>query len=250
MPRLLLVFCVILFSAATCAADTVTDLNAAIKALERGQTDTAKSLLANVIQDTQTGTEHKAMAYYIYSLAEKDPNESILYCRKAAELAPGNARYHEKLGILYYQVKAYENAVISLNNVITIMPINAGAYSLRGLAYRDMGNLEKALPDLDKAISLDPSNDIFYARRGVARFQANQHDGALEDLTRATERNRLPRPTQANCYFYAAKIYLEKHQYAEAKRLFAAAQRNLDTEEKRLEAQKLLEQISRAEKWS
>ena len=190
------------------------------------------------------------MAYYIYSLAEKDPNESILYCRKAAELAPGNARHHEKLGILYYQVKAYENAVISLNNVITIMPINAGAYSLRGLAYRDMGNLEKALPDLDKAISLDPSNDIFYARRGVARFQANQHDGALEDLTRATERNRLPRPTQANCYFYAAKIYLEKHQYAEAKRLFAAAQRNLDTEEKRLEAQKLLEQISRAEKWS
>ena len=91
-----------------CFADAIDELNAAVKALERGQPERARDLVKVVINDVHTSNEYKAMAYYLYSLPEKNPQEAITYCAKAAELAPDNGRYHEKLGILYFQAQQYE----------------------------------------------------------------------------------------------------------------------------------------------
>lgn len=249
MQRFILALFFVLFASTTCFADSIDDLNAAIRAMKGNQTHAAKQLLAKVIQDINSSNEHKAQAYYLYSIVEKDPAEAIVYCSKAIDLAPNDSRYYEKLGVLYYQTHDYENAIKNLDKAISITPISAEAYSLRGLAYRDLGNIEKALPDLDKAITLDPNVGVYYARRGVARFQANQQDGALEDLTKALERN-LAQPIQANCYFYAAKIYMNKHQYDKAKALFSASLNIMSEEDKIQEARKLLEQIRIADKWS
>lgn len=249
MWRSIVVLCLLLFSGTVCIADSLDDLNAAVRAMKSNQPDTAKQILSKIIQNINTTTEHKAQAYYLYSIVEKDLQEAIIYCSKAVELSPNDSRYYEKLGILYYQVHDYPNAIANLDKAISITPISAEAFSIRGLAYRDMGNLEKALPDLDKAIALNPSVGIFYARRGVARFLAKQQDGALEDFSKALNYN-IPPQIQGNCCFYAAKIFMDKQQYDKAKALFAAAIKTLASEEKKYEAKKLLEQIQSAEKWS
>ena len=250
MLRGFLLLCLLLAPVSPCFADAIDELNAAVKALERGQPERARDLVKVVINDVHTSNEYKAMAYYLYSLAEKNPQEAITYCAKAAELAPDNGRYHEKLGILYFQAQQYENAVKSLDKAIAVTPINAGAYSLRGLAYRESGQMEKALADMDKAISLDPSVPVVYARRGAARFLAHQPDGAFEDLSKAVQSEALPRETRANCYFYLAKIHMERRQYDKAKELLAASLRHLAQADKKREANLLLDQIKASEKWS
>lgn len=249
MQRLILALFIVLLSGTVCFADTIDDLNTAIRAMKGNQNSAAIQLLTKVIQDINASNEHKAQAYYLYSMLEKDPAEAIVYCSKAIDLSPNDSRYYEKLGVLYYQTHDYENAIKNLDKAISITPISAEAYSLRGLAYRDLGNIEKSLFNLDKAISLNSNVGVYYARRGVARYQANLQDGALEDLTRALELN-LAQPIQANCYFYAAKIYMNKHQYEKAKHLFKASLNILNEEDKVQEAKKLLEQIRVAEKWS
>ena len=249
MQRLILALFLVLFAGTACFADTIDDLNAAIRAMKGNQNSTAIQLLTKVIQDINASNEHKAQAYYLYSMVEKDPAEAIVYCSKAVDLSPNDSRYYEKLGVLYYQTRDFENAIKNLDKAILLTPISAEAYSLRGLAYRDLGNVEKSLFNLDKAISLNPNVGVYYARRGVARFQANLQDGALEDLTKALEFN-LAQPIQANCYFYAAKVYMNKHQYDKAKQLFKASLNIMNEEDKVQEAKKLLEQIVVAEKWS
>lgn len=249
MQRLILALVLLLFSGTACFADTIDDLNAAIRAMKGNQNSAAIQLLTKVIQDINASNEHKAQAYYLYSMVEKDPAEAIVYCSKAIDLSPNDSRFYEKLGVLYYQTRDYENAIKNLDKAILITPISAEAYSLRGLAYRDLGNVEKSLFDLDKAISLNPNVGVYYARRGVARFQANLQDGALEDLTKALDFN-LAQPIQANCYFYAAKVYMNKHQYDKAKQLFKASLNIMNEEDKVQEAKKMLEQIVVAEKWS
>lgn len=109
--------------------------------------------------------------------------------------------------------------------------------------------MEKALADMDKAISLDPSVPVFYARRGAARFLAHQPDGALKICPKPC-RARLCPETRANCYFYLAKIHMERRQYDKAKELLAASLRHLAQADKKREANLLLDQIKASEKWS
>ena len=107
MLRGFLLLCLLLAPVSPCFADAIDELNAAVKALERGQPERARDLVKAVINDVHTSNEYKAMAYYLYSLAEKNPQEAITDCAKAAELAPDNGRYHEKLGILYFPAQQY-----------------------------------------------------------------------------------------------------------------------------------------------
>ena len=51
MQRLILAIFFVLFASTTCFADSIDDLNAAIRAMKGNQTHTAKQLLAKVIQD-------------------------------------------------------------------------------------------------------------------------------------------------------------------------------------------------------
>lgn len=224
-------------------------LKSAISALNDNKYDSAKMILMKVIQDVNISTKHKAMAYYLYSMTEQNPDEAIIYCSKAAELDSTEAHlFFERLGGLYHEKKDYAKSLEMLDKAISISPLRAVALSMRGGVYREMGNIDKALADFDKAISLEPTIAIFYVRRGIARFLANQQDGALTDFTTAISK-RVTESSQGICYYYMAKIYLQKNDYTNAKTLYQSALQHLADEEKKVEVQRILKQITLEEKW-
>ncbi len=55
-------------------------------------------------------------------------------------------------GIVRYQLKDYQGALVDFNQAITIDPKNADAYSSQGAAHQELKDYRLALSDYNQAI--------------------------------------------------------------------------------------------------
>jgi tetratricopeptide (TPR) repeat protein len=71
------------------------------------------------------------------------------------------------LGISYYNLEKYDQAISSYNDALKLDPQNSRIYGNIGNVYRDKGDYKTAEENYRKAISVDPTNISLYSNLAV-----------------------------------------------------------------------------------
>jgi len=144
------------------------------------------------------------------------------YYQAALAKRPGNARVHNKLGIVELQMQRYSEARKHFQKAIKIEPKFASAYNNLGSVYYSQRNYNSAIKQYRKAIQLDPVVASFHANIGAAYFAKKEFESAGSSYARALELdpqvlerharagipNQLPHSVDLAHYaFVMAKIY-------------------------------------------
>lgn len=106
-------------------------------------------------------------------------------------------------GIVFKDLKDFQNALKNMNTAIKINPVYSHAYNIRGIIWGDLDSLAKAHKDYDKAINLNPQFIEAYNNRGNLLAQLKQFDNALLDFNKAIELN----PYYALAYMNKGKLF-------------------------------------------
>ena len=78
--------------------------------------------------------------------------------RKLAELSPGTAEVHAKLGLIYYLQGQFQDAVPAFRTALRLKPGLPNVDALLAISLAGIGNYSEALPGLETAFS-DPRNE-------------------------------------------------------------------------------------------
>ena len=94
-------------------------------------------------------------------LAEKDIDEAILWCRKAYELRPNEAKYGYTLGFYLRQTGDEDEAVKILRETIKRRPLYGDSYMLLGSIYEEREEFEEALSLYNEAMDIEELPEQF-----------------------------------------------------------------------------------------
>jgi tetratricopeptide (TPR) repeat protein len=123
-------------------------------------------------------------------------------------------------GYLLHMLGAYDQAVVFFERSIKAHPTAEG-HTFLGWSLSHLGRIEEAIAECKKAISIDPDFGNPYNDIGVYLMQLGQPDEAIPWLEKAIQSKRYC------CYqfphFNLGRIYLDKGNVAEARRLFGRA---------------------------
>jgi len=153
--------------------------------------------------------------YYIKVL-EADAFGNVAQCLK--ELRKLTERYPEEkeaflwLGIDYYELRQFDEAVRYLNRAIKIDPLFKLAYNMLAYTYDQMGDFEKSIWAINEYISIAPNEANPYDSRADLYAYNGKIDQAIESYSRALE-------IKPDFYASLAKLghmYLFKKEHAKA----------------------------------
>ena len=124
---------------------------------------------------------------------------------QAAEEDPNLAN-----GIMAFEQKQYDAAVVSLNMALAGNPESVRAYTYRGYSFFMLEKYQEAITDFGQAIRRSPESADIIALRGGSYFKAGYYSEAISDLTRAIEMA----PDNKNALSYRGKTYEAMGQHA------------------------------------
>ena len=83
--------------------------------------------------------------------------DSLISIRAALEIDPQKAINHSRLARILTQLNKYDAAISAASYSIAINPQIANTYMVRSIAHRQLNQLTESILDLQKAINLDPN---------------------------------------------------------------------------------------------
>ena len=102
---------------------------------------------------------NKANALFLYGNMGRDSVMIRENYEKAISKYPYNAKFFYNLGVFYYAIRDYENAVRQLDKGIDFNPYNIDYYYFyRALAETRLQNIQLALTNLYTALKYNPAN--------------------------------------------------------------------------------------------
>ncbi|MGK7944078.1 MAG: tetratricopeptide repeat protein [Microcystaceae cyanobacterium] len=164
------------------------------------------------------------------------PQKALNDCQLSLKQQPNNQEVRLNLGLAYYRLGKYKNAVREYGKIIVSNQQDYRAYYNRGLAYSalnaysnaledyqqafkssqslspmekaliyndqglvkiKLGNLIEAIADLTTAINLDQDNELYYYNRGCGYHQQGNYQAAITDFNQVIALN----PQKAEAYF-------------------------------------------------
>jgi len=116
----------------------------------------------------------------------QESEKSIKYFKRIIEIDPNNYRAHYNLGIAYFNLNRFEEALSAYNNAISIKPDYKHGYYNIGLLHEETENLEKAVEAYEKALKIDPN--YIYAMHALKAVRLNlDSHAAAESKTQETK---------------------------------------------------------------
>jgi tetratricopeptide (TPR) repeat protein len=89
---------------------------------------------------------------------EKHLNAAVEHLKAAIEKNPKYGLAFLVLGLSYYQLQRYEDALSALRKVVEIHPKAANTYLTMALCYQNMGKKKEALDCASQALKIEPDN--------------------------------------------------------------------------------------------
>jgi tetratricopeptide (TPR) repeat protein len=120
--------------------------------------------------------------------------QEIKHALLAAPKVPPTVELHPELetaaelcarGIMYYEQKDYERAMVNLDAAIRLDPDYGDAYIDRALIYYDSGDTGRAMMDIDRVLTIEPGNLEALVLRGKWRAGNGEREEAIQDLEKA-----------------------------------------------------------------
>ena len=122
------------------------------------------------------------LAYARALLQIKRADDAAFQLLQAAKVDPDDARVLKELGIVFYDKRLYDKAVVWLTKAITIAPDDARAHYALGLAHearRDMGG---AVAAYREAVRRDPAFGSARSTLADALASMGEHEAAIAEL--------------------------------------------------------------------
>ena len=122
------------------------------------------------------------LAYARALLQIKRPDDAAFQLLQAAKVDPDDARVLEELGIVFYEKRLYDKAVVWLSKAIDVAPERARSHYALGLAHearRDMGG---AVASYREAVRRDPAFGSARSTLADALASMGEHEGAIAEL--------------------------------------------------------------------
>ncbi|MFH1752927.1 MAG: tetratricopeptide repeat protein [Candidatus Omnitrophota bacterium] len=128
-----------------------------------------------------------------------DWRDPVLFWSKALESPYVSNKAYANLGVAYYRVNRYQEAIESYIKAINIDPGDYVAYNSLGITYRDMmGHSDEAMASFRKAIELKPDYAEAYNNLGGLLFQGL---GSLQEAERVFKKAVEIEPSYARAFF-------------------------------------------------
>lgn len=119
----------------------------------------------------------KHRSAYIAAIADLD---------EAIRIVPNSAEMHTLRGIMYDNIKGYDQAVTDYSKAIELDPNpNAWRHDLLGRALLGARRYEQAIASYTKAIELLPQESVFWSQRAEAYVASGKLDPAIADYRKA-----------------------------------------------------------------
>ena len=88
-------------------------------------------------------------------LEHNRPDDALPFLRQAAQIAPDDAKVHEKLGKTYSILEKFPEAQRELEKAVALAPDVASLHYMLGQVYRKEGMMDKAKAEFDRTSALN-----------------------------------------------------------------------------------------------
>lgn len=158
----------------------------------------------------QAAIAHNNLGLAYYDL--KKYQEAIKNLNRAIEIDPRFDDAYNNLGIIYSDLGNYQEAIKNYDKAANLYPLHRDVYLNRCGAYIRIGNYRQAIMDCTEAIKINPLDEAAYYNRGLAHYNLGIYQQALNDLTSAIKIN----PDDALAHRTISMVYLKLGNYQEA----------------------------------
>ena len=162
----------------------------------------------------------------IKHLQDKRISLGLVSLQQAIALDPGNATYHNALGVVYLDMRRAVDAQAEFQKAAELDPGYAEAHHNVGLALAEQGKLDQAIVGYHKALSVPTytTPEIAYNNMGNAYFGQSKYREAEEAYRAALQlNNRMPSA------LYGLGMTLSRQGRSEDAKAVLRSARDLDT---------------------
>ena len=148
---------------------------------------------------------------------EQRHDEAIALYREALEMDSGFAPAIAGMGIAFFELGRYEEAIESMEQALEVapeLPEAASLHRLIGRALQELGRLEEAAEQFARTLELDPRNTEALDRLAFLRFNAGRYEEAIEYYRALLDVD----PANANAHSNLGIALLNLERYEDAAR--------------------------------
>ena len=147
-----------------------------------------KRLIAKALEYLdKTSQKEKCYIRCLDAVISENYTQYIKELQKIVERYPEEKEASYWLGLIYYKLRAHQEAVRHLNRAIEIDPLYKGPYNVLAYTYNDVGEFEKSVWAINKYIELAPDESNTYDSRGDLYAYNGKIDQAIECYKKALE---------------------------------------------------------------
>jgi tetratricopeptide (TPR) repeat protein len=114
------------------------------------------------------------------------PEEALIAIEQAISLQNNNANLYSERGNILSNLKRYAQAEIAINQAIKLNPRSV-FYNNRGVLYEEQGKPELAIADYNQAIALNPNHAEAYGNLGLLYEKIGNTKAARSNSQKAQE---------------------------------------------------------------
>ncbi|MDB5255536.1 MAG: repeat-containing protein [Chitinophagaceae bacterium] len=140
-------------------------------------------------------------------------DSAIANYRKVLMLDPKNKSAHKVLGLVRYDLKEYNEAILVFTKGIEYYSSEGFFYYYRGLCYFLLDNYSLALPDLDKSISLAGKNA---AEAYILKATIKRNEKKFNEASSILEEFFLKYPDNKMGYYERGLFYFDQNDFKNA----------------------------------
>lgn len=146
-------------------------------------------------------------------------DDAIIAFDRAIQLDSLNAESWINRGTVYYYLTDYQKAQADLDKALLLDTFEPNAYNALALVEVERGNYDQALAFVNKALDFEPGQPYFLNNRGFIYLLQGEHGQARADIDRSITVD----PTNAWAYRNKGWYYFHQGEYTEAIRLLRQA---------------------------
>lgn len=128
---------------------------------------------------------------------------SVQKWKQASEINPDDVDYLYKLGLVYFELKKYAEALKYLNKTVRICPIHAKANLLAGICCMKLKKINEAEIFVNQSYRLDKSNILIYLNLGAIYSIKKKYNEAIQMFQEALQLN----PKDVRAFLGLAKTH-------------------------------------------
>lgn len=162
--------------------DVKTNLGLAQAYQKAGQYDKAEEIYKYLAELNP----NNALSYYSYIVKMYDESanteKAILAAKKVIELDPRSEMAIYNLGIMFFKLERFDEAIETFKQVLTIRPDYSYAYFQIGLSYNKLKKTKESIEAFKKFVELSPDNADGWFSIGIDYMTLKDFKAALEPL--------------------------------------------------------------------